>query len=130
MNKDKKDHLLLVFFILCVFLIMYVVYFVFGVLIPQKAAHDFGAADPQLEFSRRVLYAISLESNKKNLTTVVDAQGQEVMFQITYGESALKVAEHLYQSGLIHSQEAFTDLLVYLGNDKKIQSGSTLSARQ
>ncbi len=123
MKKNKKDHLLLLFFILLVFLVMYAVYFVAGVVIPQKAMRDFGVPDPQLDFSKRVLYAISLEANKKNLLVPVDENGAQVLFQITYGESAAQVALNLYSQGLIHSQSALTDLLIYQGNDKKIQAG-------
>lgn len=123
MKSEKKDHLLLFFFILLVFLILYAVYFVFGLLIPQKAARDFGQPDPQLEFSRRILYAVNLETKKKTLTMPLDGNGVNRLFTIQYGESASQVAYDLYQTGLIRSYNPFIDLLIYSGNDKRIQAG-------
>jgi len=123
MNRERKDHLLLVFFILLVILILYAVYFIFGLLIPQKAARDFGQPDPQLEISRRILYAVNLEANKKTLTLPLGGDGVDRLFTIQYGESASQVAYDLYQSGLIRSYTPFINLLIYSGNDKKIQAG-------
>jgi UPF0755 protein len=123
MKRERKDHLLLVFFILLVFLILYAVYFIFGLLIPQKAARDFGQPDPQLEISRRILYAVNLEANKKTLTLPLGGDGVDRLFTIQYGESASQVAHDLYQSGLIRAYTPFINLLIYSGNDKKIQAG-------
>lgn len=123
MKRDKKEHLLLIAFLLFVLLVMATAYYAAVILIPQKAARDFGVPDPGLERSKRVLYAISLEANRKNLLAPVDAQGTQVLFQIQLGESASQVTYNLYQQGLIHSHSALTELLIYSGNDKRIQAG-------
>ncbi len=49
MKRDKKEHLLLIAFLLFVLLVMATAYYAAVILIPQKAARDFGVPDPGLE---------------------------------------------------------------------------------
>ena len=122
--KDKQlDHVFLIFLILLTMLIVYAFYYVFTLWIPQKAQQDFGMADPQLDNAQRVMYAVKLEMNKDDLLNPLSSEGEKNLYTIQYGETATETAENLWQTGLIRSASTFTDLMIYLGNDSRIQAG-------
>ena len=123
MNKRKDDHLKLVFWILLGLLIVYGSIFLASVWVPKQAEKDFGRADPNLEYLQRFIYSARLELHKDDLLQAKEPQGQAVIFQIPYGQSAGQIAASLESQGLIRSAESFTNLLVYAGTDQKIQAG-------
>jgi UPF0755 protein len=56
------------------------------------------------------------------LSAAAQASSQRV-FTVEYGETAGAVAANLADQDLIRSAQYFTDMLVYLGNDDRIQAG-------
>ena len=123
MKGKQTDRVFLIFLILLIVLVVYVLYYYFVLVIPQKAQKDFGMPDPKLEFSQRVVYAVRLELQKGDLLQPVNINGKEDLFTIAYGETATDTAMNLNLQGLIYSADSFTDLMIYLGNDARIQAG-------
>ena len=123
MSKRKDDHLKLVFWIFLGLLIVYGSIYLASVFVPRQAEKDFGRADPDLEYLQRFIYSARLELHKDDLLQAKEPQGEAVIFQIPYGQSAGQIAEALESQGLIRSAESFTNLLVYAGTDQKIQAG-------
>lgn len=123
MKHQKSDRLLVVFLILLVILVVYAVFYFVGLIIPQRAARDFGIPDPQMKNSERVIYALRLAMQKADILRPVNLNGKTAIYTIPYGETASEIAVNMESLGLIHSSRAFIDLLVYLGNDSRIQAG-------
>ena len=123
MRKAKTDRLILIFLILLTFLILYSIFYVLGFVIPRKVSQTFGLPDPQLDFSQRALYSLRLYVHRSDLLTSTNPISGERIFSIEYGETAGEIAANLAGQGLIGSAQYFADLLVYLGNDDKIQAG-------
>lgn len=123
MKREKNERLLLIFLILLTILILYAAFYIAAFVIPQKAMQTFGRPDSELDFAQRVLYAIRLTIQKDDLLQPSSTSTSEMVFTITYGETATETAANLAGWGLIRSSQAFTDLLVYLGNDSKIRAG-------
>jgi UPF0755 protein len=123
MKKSKTIYLQPVFIILCVILVLYAAFYLASIIVPQQATRDFGKSDLNLDYFQRLLYAARLEISKNDLLLPINPQGDAGIFTIEYGETATEIAANLAEQGLIISDEAFTDLLIYLGNDQKIQAG-------
>ena len=99
------------------------VFVLLGVVIPRQVTRDFGAAHTDLDFSRRVIYTLRLELQRAELLSPVNLNAGDQLFTVAFGRSAAEVSADLNAAGLLRSEQAFRDYLVYRGLDRQIQAG-------
>jgi UPF0755 protein len=123
MKKEKTYNLVLSVVILAALILLMSVFYLIAVEIPHKAENDFGEADADFDNSQRLVKSIWLELHRNDLIKPVSSDRGEVLFTVAYGETAAQVSGNLAASGLLHSEETFTDFLEYRGIDDQIQAG-------
>ena len=121
--NDKKQKILLGMLILIIAFIA--VFFIMGmaVFIPDAIVSIFGAPDPALDNSSRILYSLKLYSNKEALNNPFSTIGSDSIFVINSGKTANEVVDDLTKAQLIKYPETFTNYLVYKGIDRQLQAG-------
>ena len=122
--NDKKLKILLG---VLLFIIAFIaVFFIVGiaVLIPDAIVSIFGAPDPALDNSSRILYSVKLYLNMETLNIPFSNSGSNSIFVISPGKTANEVVEDLANAQLVKDPGTFTNYLVYKGIDRHLQAGT------
>jgi UPF0755 protein len=97
----------------------------FGIFstIPTKTAESFGPSDPDLPFFKNLTQSIILIINEEALKAPGDADGDDLVFPISEGDSLDHIIGGLQHFGLVDNISAFRAYLIYSGLDTRIQPG-------
>jgi UPF0755 protein len=90
---------------------------------PQQAKILFGSADPQLDFSQKLIYSVRLLASQNQLLEVGNQAGKPVEILINSGETADQVSKKLFDEKIIPNANVFALYLKYSGLDVHIRAG-------
>jgi UPF0755 protein len=102
----------------------------FAISMLDRATSAFGQVYPGLSLSNHLILAATLLLQEDDLTIPRNPQGEDQLFTIQVGESVPEITRRLESEGLISSADAMRSLLIYSGNDTRLQAGThRLNAR-
>jgi UPF0755 protein len=120
----------------CIFSVLaVVVFFALVIVLASKiiyvrAEEQFGPSASGLNSREHLMYSALLLWRTKELTNPLDPQGENITFNIEFGESISSITGRLWDHNLITNPGIFRTYLQYSGLDKTIQAGEhTLSQR-
>ncbi len=90
---------------------------------PQQAKILFGSADPQLDFSQKLIYSVRLLASQNQLLEGGNQTGKPVEILINSGETADQISKKLFEERIILNANAFALYLKYSGLDVHIRAG-------
>jgi len=92
-------------------------------LMRSTVIKKFGQPTQDLSFIQRVFYSFELFIKRDDLTEPNQHVGNELIFEISQGESVALICLRMEQAGLISDAELLSIYLVYSGLDRRLQSG-------
>jgi UPF0755 protein len=121
----KRSRHSIIFILLIITLVCIILSLLVGlpVNIPGEATKIFGPPSESLSLIDKFYISLQVMLHKEDLTSPNNPLGENVPFQVTFGESPIVVSNHLKDEGLIQNPGAFRNYLIYSGLDTQIQAG-------
>lgn len=125
-KRRRKRSLLPFLFILpaiagTIFVLFYIVNY-FG-NIQSEAYQFFGPADPELSLYQKFNLSMRLNRDKKALLETNELEG-DILFEISSGDNPFRIADRLFENGMVPDPDRIIDYLLYKGYDTKLLTGS------